>query len=251
MTSRQHQNWINKGKPNSGLVRPLALLRDLLRRAGYTVFDFPNDAHLDAEPPEDHTFYSETNWPGGQELWWMHAIDIMPTHGGADLYALGQQIVAARNAGLAPFIKYINVPTDATLKKAVQHRWEPDHAQGSSSDTGHIHISATTGVTALDSDFNPLLLEVAEMAHTIDEVYDALTSIANGGQPGAGGHSAVPDWVKTMQGYGAKLDSALSALSTLDSKVAALSAKFDALATASSPVAGSDVAVTGTLHLGG
>ena len=60
MTSRQHQDWLNRGKPDSGLALPLQLLANRLAAAGYTVYVYPNDAHLDAEPPEDHTYYSET-----------------------------------------------------------------------------------------------------------------------------------------------------------------------------------------------
>lgn len=156
MTSWQHQDWINHGRPDSGLARPLMQLRDVLRGAGYLVYDQPNDAHLDAQPPEDHTYYSETGWPSGSPKWWRHAIDIMPSHGGADLYALGQRIVADRNAGRATWIKYINVPTDASLRGAVQHGWKPGHYQRTSSDTGHIHISSITGVENLDAPYNPL-----------------------------------------------------------------------------------------------
>lgn len=159
MTSRQHLNWINHGKPDSGLVKPLAQLRDLLRAAGYTVYDFPNTEHLDHVPPEDHTYYSETNWPGGQELWWRHAIDIMPPPAGSNLpslQAIGQRLYDARQAGGIPWLKYMNWPSTGDLSRAVQDRWEPGHARGSSGDTGHIHLSSTTGVQTLSSPFNPL-----------------------------------------------------------------------------------------------
>lgn len=159
MTSRQHQNWINHGKPDSGLVKPLSQLRDLLRVAGYTVYDFPNTEHLDHVPPEDHTYYSETNYPGGQELWWRHAIDIMPPPAGSNLPSLqtiGQRLYDARQAGGIPWLKYMNWPSTGDLSRAVQDRWEPGHARGSSGDTGHIHLSSTTGVQTLSSPFNPL-----------------------------------------------------------------------------------------------
>lgn len=159
MTSRQHQNWINKGRQDSGLVKPLALLRDLLRAAGYTVYDFPNAEHLDHVPPEDHTYYSETNWPGGQELWWRHAIDIMPPPAGSSLPSLqtiGQRLYDARQAGGITWLKYMNWPSTGDLAHAVQDRWEPSHARSSSSDAGHIHLSSTTGVQTLSSSFNPL-----------------------------------------------------------------------------------------------
>lgn len=156
MTSRQHQNWINNGRPNSGLILPLRNLKSLLVADGWTVYDIGNNSHLDHEPPEDHTPYSETNWPGGQELWWMHAIDIMPDKKGANaLRALGQNIFNARMSGEIEFIKYMNWPSDGNLGKSVQDRWEPNHSRGSSTDTGHIHISGVTGVTNSDVKFDP------------------------------------------------------------------------------------------------
>lgn len=159
MTSRQHQDWINRGKPDSGLVLPLQLLANLLSAAGYTVYVYPNDAHLDAEPPEDHTYYSETGWPNKSPKWWRHAIDIMPPPGGKNLPSLtelGQRIFNARQAGQITWLKYMNWPSDGNLNHAVQDRWEPSHSRGSSGDTGHIHLSSITGVETLDSSFNPL-----------------------------------------------------------------------------------------------
>lgn len=268
MTSRQHQNWINRGKPDSGLVKPLAQLRDLLRAAGYTVYDFPNAEHLDHIPPEDHTYYSETNWPAGQELWWRHAIDIMPPPAGSNLPSLqtiGQHLYDARQAGGVPWLKYMNWPSTGDLSRAVQDRWEPSHARGSSGDTGHIHLSSTTGVQTLSSPFNPISLEVQTMTKTVDDVYNALTAIANGQQPPAGGSSAVTDWVKTMQSYGPKLDAIQSQSNSNGGGLTALGQKVDKLvslvtamqadlATLKTGAAGSapsgDVSVSGTLHLG-
>lgn len=159
MTSRQHQDWLNRGKPDSGLALPLQLLANLLAAAGYTVYVYPNDAHLDAEPPEDHTYYSETGWPGTSLKWWRHAIDIMPPPTGKSLPSLqqlGQTLFNARQSGQITWLKYMNWPSDGNLSRAVQDRWEPGHSRGSSSDTGHIHLSCVTGVETLDSSFNPL-----------------------------------------------------------------------------------------------
>jgi hypothetical protein len=157
MTSRQHQDWINRGKPDSGLALPLQLLANTLSAAGYTVYVYPNDAHLDAEPPEDHTYYSETGWPSSSPKWWRHAIDIMPGPAGKpSLQAIGQNLFNARQSGQITWLKYMNWPSDGNLSRAVQDRWEPNHSRGSSSDTGHIHLSSITGCEVLDSSFNPL-----------------------------------------------------------------------------------------------
>jgi hypothetical protein len=156
MTSRQHQDWINHGKPDSGLALPLQLVANHLSAAGYTVYVYPNDAHLDAEPPEDHTYYSETGWPLLSPKWWRHAIDIMPDPNLPSLQVIGQRFFDARQAGNITWLKYMNWPSTGNLSFAVQDRWEPNHTRGSSSDTGHIHLSSTTGCEVLDDDFNPL-----------------------------------------------------------------------------------------------
>jgi len=157
MTSRQHQQWISAGRPDSGLALPLAELRDTLRAAGWLVYDWPNDAHLDAEPPEDHTFYSETGYPGASPKWWRHAIDIMPDKkGAAALTALGQRMFDDRQAGRITWLKYMNWPSAGSLSSAVQDRWKPGHARSSSSDAGHIHLSSITGVETLSSPYDPL-----------------------------------------------------------------------------------------------
>lgn len=159
MTSRQHQSWINAGRPDSGLALPLAQLRDTLRAAGFVVYDWPNDAHLDAEPPEDHTFYSETGWPGVSPKWWRHAIDIMPKAGAAgarELWLLGARIAADRQAGRITWLKYINRPPTSNLGNAIQEAWEPNYAKRASSDAGHLHLSSITGVETLSSPYNPL-----------------------------------------------------------------------------------------------
>lgn len=158
MTSRQHRSWISAGSPDSGLVLPLAQLRDMLRAAGFTVYDWPNDAHLDAEPPEDHTFYSETGWPGTSPKWWRHAIDIMPKPGAAgarELWLLGARISGDRQAGRIGWLKYINRPPTSDLGKAIHESWQPDYAKSGSGDAGHLHLSSITGVETLSSPYNP------------------------------------------------------------------------------------------------
>lgn len=165
MVSWQHQNWINHGRPDSGLALPLQLLANTLSGAGYTVYTYPNDAHLDAQPPQDHTYYSETGWPGTSPKWWRHAIDIMPktdnAAGGRDLQLIGQRLYDARQAGRITWIKYMNWPSDGDLTRAVQDSWKPGHSRGSSGDTGHIHISSTTGCETLNDPFNPLTVTPA------------------------------------------------------------------------------------------
>jgi hypothetical protein len=177
VVSRQHQAWIKAGRPDSGLARPLAQLRDLLRTAGYTVFDWPDDGHLDAEPPEDHTQYSETGWPNGSPKWWRHAIDIMPPSRAElpSLTVLGQRIFDARQAGRITWLKYMNWPADGRLSGAVQDSWKPAHVRSASSDAGHIHLSSITGVETLDSPYNPLTEATMDLSQ--DNIVDIASAV--------------------------------------------------------------------------
>jgi hypothetical protein len=173
MTSRQHQNWINKGRHDDGLAKPLAQLRDVLRAAGYTVYDFPNTEHLDHMPPEDHTPFSETGWPQRMSpQWWRHAIDIMPPSSTANLPSLqwlGQRIFDDRQAGRITWLKYMNWPSTGKLDEAVQDGWNPNHYHKSSGDTGHIHLSSVTGCETLNSPYYPLSTLMLARAFTKED----------------------------------------------------------------------------------
>lgn len=165
--SAAYNAWLRAGQPDSGLALPLVQLRDVLRGAGYTVYDRPNAAHLQAPTPEDHTPFSATGWPDASPRWWRHAIDVMPKSGAAgarDLWLLGARIAGDRNAGLITWLKYINRPPAADLGRAIQDSWQPGHAQRSSSDTGHLHLSSVTGVETLSAPYNPLATAVPSPA---------------------------------------------------------------------------------------
>ena len=168
MTSAQHHAWKKAGKPVSGLIRPLAKLRDRLRDHGYVVFDIGDKSHLDHQPPEDHTPYSETGWPGDSPKWWLHAIDIMPPRPGSglpSLQQLGAQLFADKQAndpGMA-WAKYMNWGPDSD-EDAVKDSWRPHHKRSTSTDTGHVHLSGRTDMThyAGADDYDP----VARIRHT-------------------------------------------------------------------------------------
>lgn len=279
MTSWQHRDWIDRGRPDSGLARPLAQLLAVLESAGYTVYEYPNDAHLDAEPPEDHTYYAETGWPIKSPKWWRHAIDIMPPTrpGLPSLTVLGQRIFNARQAGQITWLKYMNWPSTGDLSRAVKDTWQPGHSRRASSDVGHIHLSSITGVETLGAPFNPLSAATpeADMPLSQDDIINVASAVVQwstegGALPpqfrGAGTNllsleaqlKGVAKDLETVRSQaasnGSGLTSVTTALSTLASKVDALT---DALATIAahvgtggSPATG-DVTVSGTLHLGG
>jgi len=157
--SAQHRAWLASGGQYS-VCTPGRMLRDVLRAAGFTVYDIGNTDHLDHQPPEDHTPYSETGWPGTSPYGVVMAIDIMPD-GPISLQQLGAILHADKASGKYPPIKYMNWgPSDDA--HAVQCRWKPDHVQGSSSDTGHIHISFRTDYAGYSVPYNPLEDEVEQ-----------------------------------------------------------------------------------------
>jgi hypothetical protein len=142
VTSSQHAHWIADGG-QWYLADPLVYLRDTLRGQRYTVYDLGNEGHLNHQPPEDHTPYSATGWPGQSPYPVVMAIDIMPKGDDmADLEALARQLIADRDAGLFAALKYINW-TEAS-GECWHTSWQPNKATKSSSDRGHIHLSIRT-----------------------------------------------------------------------------------------------------------
>lgn len=149
MSKQDWLDWVARGSPFR-LMRPAADLRDRLRAYGYTVYDIGDRAHLEREPPEDHTPYSATGWPGEAEYGVGYAIDIMPpaTAGLPSLQKLGAQILADRATGDAQirWLKYMNWEPQRNNGGPCYHEsWQPDHSRRSSTDRGHIHLSGLTG----------------------------------------------------------------------------------------------------------
>lgn len=150
-------NWAKDGSPFR-LMAPARNLRDTLRGHGYTVYDIGNRAHLEADPPEDHTPYSATGYPGTATYGVGYALDVMPPAAGArskidgqplpSLQQLGAQLLADRkaNVGGIRWLKYMNWEPQANNSGPCYHEsWEPTYARRSSTDRGHIHLSGLTG----------------------------------------------------------------------------------------------------------
>jgi hypothetical protein len=157
MASQGYRDWIKAGRPYT-LIRPAKSTQTTLRRYGLTVYDYPNDAHLQANTPEDHTPFSVTGWPvpkdgsaaTANKRWKARALDIMPrsaslTHRkeNADI---ARQFIKDRDAGHpgVAWIKYLNWTDENGVCK--QERWtDASHPNQrttrSSSDKGHIHLS--------------------------------------------------------------------------------------------------------------
>lgn len=134
MTSPQHQAWINAGSHWRAAV-PIAeyqhALTVVLGAPADSIGTIGDASHLDAEPPEDHTPYSETGWPVATPGGVVTAIDYQ----GPGWENWARYVIAEANAGRAPWVKYVNY-------NGIHYSWEPSPAQRPSSDwTGHVHVS--------------------------------------------------------------------------------------------------------------
>lgn len=168
MASPAYYVWAGGGKPYR-LCRPAAALQSTLRSHGLTVYDYPDYSHLVAEPPEDHTPFSATGWPVQSAYGIAHAIDIMPradtVAGRAENAAIARRLIADRNAGVSGvgWIKYLNWTDEQGVCR--QERWMPSHETRSSTDRGHIHISARSDCDddARADRYNPMEDSMAEV----------------------------------------------------------------------------------------
>ena len=170
MTLSQFNAWKADGKPFR-LMTPADDLLKRLRQHGYTVYGIGNDSHMLANPAEDHTPFSQTGWPGTAKYGVGYAIDIMPPAKGAkskldgkplpSLQQLGAQLKRDRNAGVSgiSWLKYMNwEPERDNGGPCYQESWKPNHAQRTSSDRGHIHMSGRTGMesSTIARDYDPV-----------------------------------------------------------------------------------------------
>lgn len=156
MASQGYRDWLKAGRPYT-LIRPAKALQASLRGHGLTVYDFPNDAHLQANTPEDHTPFSVTGWPGQNRRWNARALDVMPrvnvpaAAAAKENADIARQLIRDRDAGVpgAMWIKYINWTSETGA--CSQERWTTDgqplkRTTKSSTDRGHIHISGRSDV---------------------------------------------------------------------------------------------------------
>lgn len=153
MASQAYYDWVTNGSPWK-FARPIQAVADRLRAHGFTVYLQGNQEHLTATPPEDHTPFSATGWPGTSPYPYCMAMDIMPPAAGQTskitgralptLQKLAAQLRSDKIAGLsaAQFVKYLNwEPGDGNCW---HDSWMPAYARRTSTDRGHIHVSART-----------------------------------------------------------------------------------------------------------
>ena len=98
-----------------------------------------NEAHYQADKPQDHTPYSFDGWPLPCPQWWVFATDIMHRPDlGVDCNKLFPYWLTEARAGRMPWLKYII--WQARIYD-VRHDWR---AQANSGHFDHIHLSTRT-----------------------------------------------------------------------------------------------------------
>lgn len=142
MAVAAYYEWDALGRP----LEPAQHIREVVEQmrvafpaAAHTFGWGANDEHYEAEPPEDHTPYSATGWPGWSPQWWVFATDIMHNpQWGVDCNVLFDYWIGEARAGRMPWLKYII--WQATLYD-VRNNWKP---QANSGHFDHIHLSGRT-----------------------------------------------------------------------------------------------------------
>lgn len=144
MASAAYYRWVSAGRP----LTPARPVRDVVDRmklaypkaAAKNLFSwYANEAHYQAVPPQDHTPFSATGWPGKSPEWWVFATDIMHRPDlGVDCTVLFPYWLGEAKAGRFPSLKYII--WQAKLY-SIQNNWSP---QSNSGHFDHIHLSFRT-----------------------------------------------------------------------------------------------------------
>lgn len=165
MANQWYNPWVRAGKPYR-LCRPGDALRGNIAAHGIIVYHYPNDDHLLANNPQDHTPYSVTKWPvGGSGIDGVgRAIDVMPRSSSYEHRKenadIARRLIRDRDARdpRVMSIKYLNwTDENGTCR---QENWKSGTRQTyPSSDAGHIHVSFRSDMdnsTAMDN-YDPLV----------------------------------------------------------------------------------------------
>lgn len=143
MATQAYYNWVAAGKP---FRRPpwLQELKSLASQYGVGFLgDLGNNAHLQANTPQDHTPFSFTEWPVAVSEYVINAIDLAK---GQHAY----RIIEAAKIGRAPWVKYVNV---GGLQYNVKNNWVPVP-----NGDDHCHVSGRTDHTWTGlNGFNPFV----------------------------------------------------------------------------------------------
>lgn len=136
--------WDRLGRP----LEPCQPIRDVVNRlkvaypqaATEHLFSwYANEAHYQAEPPQDHTPFSSTGWPKVSPQWVVFATDVMHRPDlGVDCFVLFNYWIKEARAGRMPWLKYL---IWRGKSYDVRSGWIGKDAAGH---FDHIHMSART-----------------------------------------------------------------------------------------------------------
>lgn len=147
MATSEYYTWLKRGQPYV-LTRPARDIQGTIKRYGITVYDYPNETHLRASKPEDHTPFSYTKWPNvNRNIDGVgRAIDIMPRVDTAVARSenanIARQLIKDKDVNTpgTEGIKYLNWTDEEGVCR--QENWKSGkRVTVSSSDKGHIHVS--------------------------------------------------------------------------------------------------------------
>lgn len=178
MASQGYYDWIAAGKP----LTPARPIREMVEAAklefplaaGHNLFSwFADDAHYQADLPQDHTPFSATGWPLPSARWIVHATDFMHEPAlGVDCHILFTYWIAEARAGRMPWLKYLI--WEATVY-SVRNNWEPKPSAGH---YDHIHMSTRSDMDqASIGSWSPFPQEdqmTDEQAKWLKAIYEAL-----------------------------------------------------------------------------
>lgn len=142
MAVAAYYSWDRLGRP----LDPAVPIRDFVVRmkAGFpraaNLFSwYANEAHYQAEPPQDHTPFSATGWPQTSPFWWVFATDVMHRPNlGVDCNVLFAYWLGEAKAGRMPWLKYM---IWQAKRYDVRNAWRPVTSSGH---FDHVHLSART-----------------------------------------------------------------------------------------------------------
>lgn len=142
MSTQAYRTWNAAGRPYR-VAEPIAKTVYYARTMGIPVLGvLGNDAHLLADPPEDHTPYPAKPWPGKLDGYVVTACDLKNgPHAGV--------LLEKAKSGQAPWVKYLNFGGE---HYDIRNDWEPTH----SSDE-HLHVSTRSDYTYTQLTENPLI----------------------------------------------------------------------------------------------
>ena len=173
-----YSEWVAGGQKWSPAL-PIAEIATALAKipgSAGTIGTIGNQAHLTANPPEDHCPYSHTGWPIKSPYPYVHAVD----YSGPHWETIRDYWISEARAGRFHAAKYINTGTG----------WEYSHTDGfkspvRNSDTGHVHLSIRSDFTHTSiGGWRP----VPDLSEEVDVKLPTLT------------HGAKGQYVKNMQG---------------------------------------------------